>query len=97
MIGSHELNLFTYMQPYDLRRRDQVAALHAVYQSEFDRPAPAGVANPGDAPVRYLIVFAGEPILLTEAEAPATIFGMAIAKLGWIAGTKVLYRADLLS
>jgi hypothetical protein len=97
MVGSHELRLFTYMQPYDLRRRSQVDALRALYESEFKRPAPAGIDSPGDDPVRYLIILDGEPILLPQNEAAPTIFGMAIAKLGWEAGIKVLHREDLLS
>lgn len=99
MIGAHELRLFTYYQPYDLRHADQYAALVAVYRQEFNRdcPAPAGG---GDSPIRYLLVFDGEPVLLTEAEVPAFVFGAAISKgegRGWTSATKVLYRDGLLS
>ena len=95
IVGGHTLKLFTYYQPYDLRRADQAAALDAVYRTEFNRPCP--VTSPDGAPVRYLIVVDGEPVLLREALVPATVFGMAIAKLGWTAAIKVLYDAGILS
>lgn len=95
MVGGHTLKLFTYLQPYDLRHADQFAALRAVYRSEFNRECP--VTSYAGAPVRYLFVVDEEPVLLPEAAVPPTVFGMALARLGWTAALKVLYDAGILS
>lgn len=96
MVGAHDLRLFTLMQPYDLRRADQYAALCAVYEQEFARkcPAPAGG---GDAPIRYLLVVAGEPVLMPEAQVPGAVFFAALVKEGWTAALKVLHDDEILS
>jgi hypothetical protein len=95
MLGGHNLRLFTYLQPYDLRHADQAAALRAVFRSEFNRECP--LRKHANAPVRYLFVVDEEPVLLAQDDVPAFVFGAAIAKLGWTAATKVLYDAGILS
>jgi hypothetical protein len=95
IVGGHTLKLFTYYQPYDLRHADQAAALRAVYRTEFNRECP--LASHGSAPVRYLLVVDGEPVLLPEAEVPPFVIGIAFGKLGWHAALKVLYRDGILS
>jgi hypothetical protein len=94
MIGAHNYRLFTYLQPYDLRREEERAALAAVYLGEFDTVCP--VTAPGDAPVRYLFVIDGRPALVPEADVPPFVFGIALGKLGWEAALAVLYADDLL-
>lgn len=94
MAGMTTHKLFTYLQPYDLRRPDQYAALAAVYRS-MNRECP--VTTPGDAPVRYLLIVAGEPFLLPEADVPPFVLGAAAAKLGVEAAKDVLYAEGILS
>lgn len=96
MVGAHDLRLFTYLQPYDLRHGDQYAALCSVYRTDFGRecPAPAGG---GDAPVRYLLVVEGEPVLMPEAQVPGAVFFAALLKQGWHSALKVLHDDEILS
>lgn len=95
MVGAHKLRLFTYYQPYDLRRDDQRAALEAVYRTVFNRPCP--VTAPGDAPVRYLFLVDGQPFLLPEAAVPPFVLGVAAGKLGYAVAREVLYDEGILS
>ncbi len=96
MIAAHNLGLFTLIQPYDLRRAEELAALIAVYRSEpFSRACP--VDGPGDAPVRYLFVVGGEPVLMREAGVPDFVFGAALVARGWEAALQVLHQPDILS
>jgi hypothetical protein len=96
MVGGHELRLFTYMQPYDLRQGEQYAALCALYRKDFDRECPAPPGG-GDAPVRYLFVVDGEPVLMPEAQVPGAVFFAALIKQGWGAALKVLHDDEILS
>lgn len=107
MIGSGELGLFGYRQPYNLGYASQRAALLQTLSAEFgrgaelpDQPASEKQQVQGQefaTLVVYLVVADGEPILIPEVEVLPWVFGYVFAKAGRDVAQRVSYRAEMLT
>jgi hypothetical protein len=94
MIGSTELRVFTYREPYQLGDTAQRNSLLRTLNDEFDTTIPL---PPADKPgVFYLVVLDGTPVLVPENDALAFTLGVVLAKEGVEVARRVSYRAEML-
>lgn len=97
MIGSQELRLFAYRQPYHLGHVDQREALLETLNTEFRRTTALPPKSVSGRLVVYLVVADGEPVLIPENDVLAWVLAYALAKGGRAAADRVSYRPDMLT
>lgn len=97
MIGSQELEMFVYRQPYHLGHASQREALLHTLEAEFGRTAELPTLEASTRLVVYLVVVDDEPILIPEVEVLPWVFGYVFAKAGREVAQRVSYRSEMLT